>query len=89
MPKADCILYKQVVRGDVVAVRYDFNSRRFTYNLDLVAYSVNAHIEQTSNKILGVPSNPIVYRVRDDLSWQDVSSSFPVRLFLNGLFLYN
>ena len=32
----------------------------------------------------GVPSNPIVYRIRDDLSWDDVVLSSS-RIFMNGL----
>ena len=35
----------------------------------------------------GIPSNPIVYRIREDMLWEDVvqRSSLPVRRFVNGI----
>ena len=38
---------------------------------------------------IGTPSHPIVYRIREDLSWGDVvrnSPPSPIRHFVNGLF---
>jgi hypothetical protein len=104
--KADCMVRRRVVPGDVVTFTHDFASRRVNHASD-VQYAVvlgnNATQTQTITDLSdtaramqppahgsfpqGVPSNPIVYRVRDDLTWQDVinSSTLSVRQFMNGL----
>jgi hypothetical protein len=35
----------------------------------------------------GIPSNPIVYRIREDVLWEDIvqNSPLPVRRFVNGM----
>jgi hypothetical protein len=86
------MLHRRVVRGDVVTFSHDF-ARRTTVHTE----ADDAQDYQAARSDAGTqagraemkeesPSNPIVNRVRDDLSWDDVvrSSCLPVRLFSNG-----
>eukprot|EP00026_Physarum_polycephalum_P001044 Phypoly_transcript_01045.p1 GENE.Phypoly_transcript_01045~~Phypoly_transcript_01045.p1 ORF type:complete len:1215 (-),score=190.78 Phypoly_transcript_01045:36-3680(-) len=88
--KDDCVLHRRAVRGDVVTFTHDFRARRAaqgdahdpaTARTDTDARENAA----TQEALRGVPSNPIVFRIREDLSWEDVvrNSSLPVRHFLN------
>eukprot|EP00026_Physarum_polycephalum_P002919 Phypoly_transcript_02928.p1 GENE.Phypoly_transcript_02928~~Phypoly_transcript_02928.p1 ORF type:complete len:728 (+),score=71.15 Phypoly_transcript_02928:209-2392(+) len=78
--KENCVLHRQVVHGDIVSFTYDFTSRQASQDV----------LENDTVYELGVlhntPSNPTVYRVRDDLFWEDVllnSLTPPSRHFLN------
>ena len=87
-----------MARGDVVTFTHDFARR--TAAQDNAGAAQHAalrdgaetqdgetrRMEIREESASGVPSNPLVYRVRDDVSWGDVirSSPLPVRLFLNG-----
>lgn len=47
--------------------------------------------ESSQESATGLPSNPIVYRIREDLSWDDVvcnSSPSAARQFLNGSYYF-
>ena len=92
--KDDCVLHRRAVRGDIVTFTHDFRSRRAAQS-DALANDAPAHHAEgaahnsdavTQDATRGVPSNPIVFRIREDLSWEDVvtNSSLPVRHFLNG-----
>lgn len=63
-------------------MKEDYNLHRQPLRGDIVTFS---HDSQTRN---ATPTNPVVYRIRADLTWMDVikSSKEPVRQFLNGIY---
>ena len=90
--KADCVLPRRAVRGDVVTFTHD-SSRRIT-NAFLAQGTPRTHRDAQRQAIpqevvRGVPANSVVHRIRADLSWEDVvgASGLPVRQFRNGLSL--
>jgi hypothetical protein len=92
VPKTDCVLHRRVVCGDVVSFTHDFTTRRATHDnathSDAAASADDAEMRNAAHARAEIPSNPVVYRLRDDLAWEDVlqsSSLPPIRLFLNGL----
>jgi hypothetical protein len=95
VPKTDCILHKRVVCGDIVSFSYDFALRRASHD-DAAQDDGGPRSEEqgdadprsTTPRRAEIPSNPVVYRLRDDLAWEDVlqsSNIAPNRHFLNGL----
>ena len=99
VPKEDCVLYRRAVRGDVVTLTYDDLARRKTdaeTHAHAGAHATHAHAG-TQDFARGVSSKPIVFRIRDDLSWGDViesiqkGTSSPPSLFafLSSLFTYS
>jgi uncharacterized protein YcsI (UPF0317 family) len=85
--KEDCVLHRRAVRGDVVTFTYDFTTRQ---SQDVAPHHATIHdgaeTHERSASARSVPSNPVVFRIRDDMSWEDVlqNSSHPVRHLLNG-----
>lgn len=82
VPKADCVLPRRAVPGDVVTFTHDFSHRQASNEQD------SSHGNtRTQDIVRGLPSNPVVHRIRSDLFWEDVvhSSGLPVRLFQNGV----
>ena len=62
-----------------------------TLDSELQHAHAHAHTQDAGKMDLptGTPSHPIVYRIREDLSWGDVvrnSPPSPIRHFVNGLF---
>ena len=57
----------------------DYTLEREPLEGDVVSFSYDhqARIE--------IPTNPKVYRIRDDLTWQDVLESIPSSQFINGM----
>eukprot|EP00026_Physarum_polycephalum_P002439 Phypoly_transcript_02445.p1 GENE.Phypoly_transcript_02445~~Phypoly_transcript_02445.p1 ORF type:complete len:904 (+),score=143.32 Phypoly_transcript_02445:44-2755(+) len=64
VPKEDCILHRRARVGDVVS---------FTHNLATHADSAHAEPRDANAHTQGAPTNPIVYRIREDLSLKDSS----------------
>jgi hypothetical protein len=88
--KEDCVLHRRAVRGDVVTFTHDFRARRAVQDdaNDTFARTHEARENALPQDAMrGVPSNPIVFRIREDISWEDVlkNSSLPVRHFLNRM----
>ena len=95
------MLPRRVVPSDVVTYTHDFAQRRSSFEspTDRAAHTQpGAQHEDTVHGLAraqeptgarGVPSNPVVYRIREDLTWEDVlrNSSPPVRQFINGVYL--
>eukprot|EP00026_Physarum_polycephalum_P000561 Phypoly_transcript_00562.p1 GENE.Phypoly_transcript_00562~~Phypoly_transcript_00562.p1 ORF type:complete len:1320 (+),score=101.35 Phypoly_transcript_00562:116-4075(+) len=85
--REDCILHKRVARGDVVTFTYDFARRAVSQVArDFLASNATQQDSENINSndlARGMPSNPVVYRIREDLSWEDVLRSFssPIRHF--------
>ena len=79
MAKADCVLPRRAVRGDVVTFTHDFSRRISTHD----------PLAQSHASTQEVPANCVVHRIRSDLFWEDVVSTagLPVRRFNNGLSL--
>eukprot|EP00026_Physarum_polycephalum_P001637 Phypoly_transcript_01639.p1 GENE.Phypoly_transcript_01639~~Phypoly_transcript_01639.p1 ORF type:complete len:968 (+),score=84.26 Phypoly_transcript_01639:164-3067(+) len=73
--KEDCVLHRRVARGDVVSFKYDFMSRHSTRERNF----------DDSRLLRGIPSNPVVYRIREDMLWEDIVQNSPVtvRRFVN------
>jgi hypothetical protein len=85
-----------VAPGEVVTLTYDFVQR--TPAASLVGQenvkmqgTVYSKLWEKNEEISSLLSNPRVYRIRNDVLWEDVicsSSPFPVRHFLNGMSLF-
>lgn len=82
-------LPQRALRGDVVTFTQDFSRHSMQEPL---AQSIDLHEDRLEMRpeqgfLREVPSNPLVYRIRTDLSWEDVlNSSASTRLFLSGMF---
>eukprot|EP00026_Physarum_polycephalum_P003011 Phypoly_transcript_03020.p1 GENE.Phypoly_transcript_03020~~Phypoly_transcript_03020.p1 ORF type:complete len:828 (+),score=99.94 Phypoly_transcript_03020:42-2525(+) len=84
VPKANCILHRRALSGDVVSFKNKFHVRNVPYGQ--LASQVSQTDEESrelkysiaNNKQYGAQPNVIVYRIREDLSWKDVSSDFSV-----------
>lgn len=76
------------VTHDYLARRaHDEDTPRGTRALDAAQRNTNNALQNAR----GAPSNPVVYRIREDMSWEDVlhNSPQPVRHFLNGLSIFS
>ena len=73
-------------QGDAGLVNLTVSTRR-TAKHDEETREGQGYEAQKQDLLRGMPSNPIVSRIRDDMSWEDVvnNSSSPVRHFLNGM----
>jgi hypothetical protein len=100
VPKANCILHRRALSGDVVSFKNKFQLRNVTRDhlaqqmgATYLAQSGYQNIEHGNNAetratLLETKNkdNLIVYRIREDLSWKDVSRDFPAaQHVLNGL----
>jgi hypothetical protein len=94
--KGDCVLHRRAARGDVVTFTHDFVSRQATHEpappRSVLCYDdveAQDHSATAQRNLQSVPSNPVVFRIREDLSWEDVlqneSNSHPTRHYLNGI----
>lgn len=86
--KENCVLPRRAVRGDVVTFTHDFASRQLALAED-ETQEVHALRRRETQDSQSVPSNAVVYRIRNDVLWKDVvlSSDSPIRHFLNGAFI--
>eukprot|EP00026_Physarum_polycephalum_P000339 Phypoly_transcript_00339.p1 GENE.Phypoly_transcript_00339~~Phypoly_transcript_00339.p1 ORF type:complete len:1688 (+),score=210.60 Phypoly_transcript_00339:78-5141(+) len=84
--KEDCVLHRRPVGGDVVTFTHYYASRRAPQG-DAMALESPAHPQRPTNERAETPRSApapqkcIVYRIREDLSWEDVlrSASHSVR----------
>ena len=95
--RAECVLSRRPVRGDVVTFTHDFTLRRaapreaselrddLSHRAEISETDLPP-THQTQELVPSVPSNPTVYRIRTDVSWEDIirNRSPNIRQFQNG-----